>query len=66
MLVLERLKDEGIMIGGVVRVVIVGVTRGGKVKLGVDAPEGVEVWREEVVAARLAGKKGRRKESHGE
>jgi len=47
MLVLGRRKDESIMIGDGVEVVIVGL-RGGKVDLGVKAPRKVPVHRGEI------------------
>lgn len=50
MLVLCRVKDESIMIGDTVKVTVMHV-RGGKVKLGVDAPKEVSVHRKEVYDA---------------
>jgi carbon storage regulator len=47
MLVLSRKVQEAIVIAGEVRVVVVGV-RGDTVRLGVQAPRGVPVDREEV------------------
>ena len=47
MLVLSRQIDESIMIGDDVEVVIVGI-RGGKVRLGVTAPEKIPVHRREI------------------
>ncbi len=47
MLVLSRQKDESIMIGDDVEIVIVDV-RGDKVRLGITAPRSVAVHRKEV------------------
>lgn len=49
MLVLTRKLGEGIVIGDKIRVVIVEV-KGKQVKLGIEAPPGVPVHREEVLA----------------
>lgn len=49
MLVLSRYENERIIIGNDIAIMIVGVcTRTGKVRIGVDAPKGVRVDREEV------------------
>ena len=50
MLVLSRDKDESIIIGDDVRITVVDV-RGGKVRLGIEAPREVSVHREEVYEA---------------
>jgi carbon storage regulator len=50
MLVLSRQKDESIMIGDNVEVIIVDV-RGDKVRLGITAPKDVSVHRREVYDA---------------
>jgi carbon storage regulator len=50
MLVLSRQKDESIIIGDDVEVVIVDV-RGDKVRLGITAPKNVSVHRREVYEA---------------
>jgi carbon storage regulator len=50
MLVLSRQKDESIMIGDDVEVVIVDV-RGDKVRLGITAPRSIAVHRREVYEA---------------
>lgn len=47
MLVLTRKRDESIMIGDDVRIVVVDV-QGDQVKLGIDAPRRIPVHREEV------------------
>jgi len=50
MLVLSRQKDESIMIGDNVEVIIVDV-RGDKVRLGITAPKDISVHRREVYDA---------------
>lgn len=50
MLVLSRKKDEVIVIGGIVEVLVVEV-RGDKVRLGIKAPREVTVHRKEVQEA---------------
>lgn len=50
MLVLSRRKDESIMIGDEVEVVIIEV-RGNRVRLGITAPKSVPVHRKEVYEA---------------
>lgn len=50
MLVLSRQKDESIIIGDDVEIVIVDV-RGDKVRLGITAPKNVSVHRREVYEA---------------
>ena len=47
MLVLTRRRDESIVIGQDVRVTVLDV-RGDQVRIGIDAPRGVQVHREEV------------------
>lgn len=47
MLVLTRKKNETIVIDGKTRVTVVGI-RGDKVRLGIEAPDNVEVHRQEV------------------
>lgn len=47
MLVLSRTPQEGIHVGKDIRVVVLEV-RGEKVKLGVEAPREVAVWRDEL------------------
>ena len=53
MLVLSRRIDEALVIGGNIVVRVVKVA-GGKVKLGVSAPDGVRVDREEIHELRTA------------
>ncbi len=50
MLVLSRQKDESIMIGDDVEIVIVDV-RGDKVRLGINAPRSIAVHRKEIYLA---------------
>ena len=50
MLVLSRQRDESIMIGDDVEIIIVDV-RGDKVRLGITAPKNISVHRREVYEA---------------
>ena len=50
MLVLSRRKDEAIVIGDNIRLMVLEV-RGDKVRLGIDAPRDVPVHREEIAEA---------------
>lgn len=50
MLVLSRKKNESIYIGDDIKIVVVEI-RGDKVRLGIDAPQGVPVHRQEVYEA---------------
>ena len=54
MLILSRKVDEDILIGGLVTVRVVEI-RGDKVRLGIDAPPQVPVYREEIYLARQLG-----------
>ncbi|MHC4087245.1 MAG: carbon storage regulator CsrA [Planctomycetota bacterium] len=47
MLVLSRRKDESIMIGEEVQIMIVGI-RGDKIRVGITAPKSISVHRKEV------------------
>ena len=49
MLVLGRKENESILIGDSIRITIVGRC-GSSIKLGVEAPRDVRVWREEIRA----------------
>ena len=49
MLVLERREDEGFWIGDDVYVTVVAI-KGSRVKIGVDAPKGIVVVREELLS----------------
>lgn len=58
MLILERRIDETIHIGDDITVMVVGI-KGNQVRLGISAPQDVEVHREEIyrrVQAEKAGK----------
>ena len=50
MLVLSRKKDEALFVGDNVKVTVIDI-RGDKVRLGIEAPTDVGVWREEVWVA---------------
>ncbi len=60
MLVLSRKQDESLVINGQIRITILK-TSGAKVRLGIDAPQSVDVLRSELVAANLAPRKGTRR-----
>ncbi|MCG3110442.1 MAG: carbon storage regulator CsrA [Candidatus Manganitrophus sp.] len=49
MLVLTRKSGEGIIIGDQIRVVVIEV-HGNQVRLGIEAPAGIKIYREEVLA----------------
>jgi carbon storage regulator len=51
MLVLTRKKEQSIIIGDNVEIMVLGVS-GDKVRLGITAPRDVEVFRKEVTADR--------------
>lgn len=57
MLVLSRYKDESIIIGGNIEIMVVEV-RGDKVRLGITAPEDIIVDRKEIHERREAEKQG--------
>ena len=48
MLVLSRYKDESIMIGDDVEIVVVNVREDGRVQIGIVAPKGISVHRREI------------------
>lgn len=54
MLVLTRKKDQSIIIGENVEIMVLGVS-GDKVRLGITAPREVDVYRKEVIADRSPG-----------
>jgi len=62
MLVLSRQRDESIMIGDNVEIIIVDV-RGDKVRLGITAPKEIPVHRREIYDA-IQREKAEKKESH--
>lgn len=51
MLILTRWKDEAIIINGNIKVVVTEVRGDGRVNLGIEAPAGVPVHRQEVFEA---------------
>ena len=59
MLVLSRQKNESIIIGDNIEIIIVDV-RGGKVKLGITAPKNISVHRKEVYEAIQREKKSQK------
>ncbi len=61
MLVLSRQRDESIMIGDDVEIIIVDV-RGDKVRLGITAPKSIPVHRREIYDA-IQREKGEHKEA---
>lgn len=63
-LVLTRARDEKIIIGDDVEVMVVDI-RGDKVRLGITAPEGVSIHREEVYKAIRAENRAAAATSHG-
>ncbi len=50
MLILNRRPGSAILIDGGIRIVVLSVDSGG-VRLGIEAPEGITILREEIVAA---------------
>jgi carbon storage regulator len=56
MLVLTRRRNETIVIGGNIRVTVLGI-KGGQVQIGVEAPPEVVIDREEVAQRKDAEKK---------
>jgi carbon storage regulator len=50
MLVLSRKLNESIIINGDIRVMVVDI-RGNQVRLGIEAPESVGIFREEILVA---------------
>jgi carbon storage regulator len=49
MLVLSRCKNEAIVIDGQIKVTVVEI-KGDKIRLGIEAPREIGVWREELAA----------------
>jgi len=62
MLVLSRKKDEKIIIGDKITIMVIEI-RGDKVRLGIDAPKEVSVHREEVYNAICREQIARREEA---
>lgn len=58
MLVLSRKKDERIIIGDSITIMVIEI-RGDKVRLGIDAPKEVTVHREEIYKAILEEQRSR-------
>ena len=58
MLVLSRHKDESIIVGNNVEIMVVGI-RGNSIQLGIRAPESVPVYRKEVYGRICREKEGR-------
>ena len=58
MLVLSRQKDESIIIGGGIKIIVVDI-RGDKVRLGITAPKHISVDRKEIYEAKHAEKETR-------
>ncbi len=54
MLVLTRKKEQSIVIGDNVEIMVLGVS-GDKVRIGITAPREVEIFRKEVIAERTNG-----------
>ena len=57
MLILSRKKDEGIIIAGNIRIFAQEVKNDGTVKIGIDAPQEVKIYREELYNAILEANK---------
>ena len=57
MLVLTRKREQSIVIGDDVEIMVLGVS-GDKVRLGITAPREVEVFRKEVIADRVGQAEG--------
>jgi carbon storage regulator len=64
MLVLTRTVEEAIIIGDGIRVTVLDVRRG-KVRLGIEAPGGVSVVRQELLQRDAAGGPGSRPRAAG-
>jgi carbon storage regulator len=57
MLVLSRKRNETVVIDGTIRVTVVGI-RGSQVRLGIEAPDHVQVLREELIGSARPGEYG--------
>jgi carbon storage regulator len=62
MLVLSRKKDEKIVIGDKITIMVIEI-RGDKVRLGIDAPRDITVHREEVYEAIKREQRAQREQS---
>lgn len=62
MLVLERQYHESIFIGKDIKITIVSI-RENKVRIGIEAPDNVDIWREEVFDKINAGIEKSRREN---
>jgi carbon storage regulator len=51
-LVLSRRTDESIVIDGKIKIMVVEI-RGNKIRLGIEAPKEVKVWREELIGSEI-------------
>ncbi len=56
MLILTRKKDESIIINGNIEIQIIGIEEG-KVKIGINAPKEIEIFRSEVLEKILESNK---------
>jgi carbon storage regulator len=65
MLVLSRKEGERLVIGDRIVVTVVHV-EGGRVKLGVEAPREIGIWREEIYAKSTVGRANLGREHAGE
>ena len=54
MLILTRSQNESIVIDDDIKITILG-TKGNDVKIGIEAPDDVEIWREEIYDRILEG-----------
>jgi carbon storage regulator len=52
MLVLSRRTDEALVIDGNIKIMVVEI-RGNKIRLGIEAPREVQVWREELIGTEI-------------
>lgn len=59
MLVLSRKQSQSIVINGGIRVTVVSI-RGNQVRIGIEAPESVAIFREELCEPVRAGERGPR------
>jgi carbon storage regulator len=62
MLVLTREENEKILVGERIKITVVRVYPDGRVRLGIEAPDDVEIWREEIYEDII--RSGIKKKSH--